>query len=153
MCSNNNKDYIKKTCSYMITINPPTQCLCTNFAITVTQNEQIGAGQASTGPGCPREAVKSVLGSFNDPIGQSPDWPGLNSALTLLWVGNGTTALLGSPPASVMLWCSLCEPQLLEAVPCLHSLPPDMLVTGTNPVLPQPMHIPWCQVYLSRNCV
>lgn len=60
MCSNNNKDYIKKTCSYIITINPPTQCLCTNFAITITQNEQIEAGQASTELGCPEKAVKSL---------------------------------------------------------------------------------------------
>lgn len=59
MCSNN-KDYIKKTCSYIITINPPTQCLCTNFAITITQNEQIEAGQESTELGCPEEAVKSL---------------------------------------------------------------------------------------------
>lgn len=53
VCSNNNKDYTKKTCSYIITVKPPTQCLCTNSAITITQNVQAEAGQASTEPHCP----------------------------------------------------------------------------------------------------
>lgn len=43
-------------------------------------------------------------GSFQDPIGESPEQPGLGSRLTLLWAWAWARALLRSLQAWIILW-------------------------------------------------
>lgn len=151
MCSDNNKAYIKKTCSYIITIKPPTQCFMV-FVITITQNEQIEAAQARTELGCGERLWNPSLEVFITPQAKALSdvaWIQLQPCfeleieLRLSWGPLQPQRCCDTPSVS----CSL------RLCPTLHSLPLHMLVVRINPVLPQPVHIPLCQLCLLHNCV